>query len=92
MNDLPSFFLRSSFAMPSFILRSGFASERRKSEGRARARRKHDEIIYKNKAYTDVSLLFMDLFYFRTSKLHILDLLTRSDLWFLPFTIKHADC
>ena len=92
MHDLPSFFLRSSFAMPSFILRSGFAPERRKSEGRARARRKHYEIIYKNKAYTDVSLIFMDLFYFRTSKLHILDLLTRSDLWFLPFTIKHADC
>ena len=92
MHDLPSFFLRSSFAMPSFILRSGFASERRKSEGRARARRKHDEIIYKKKAYIRVSLFLMDLFYFCTSKLHILDLLTRSDLWFLPFTIKHADC
>ena len=49
----------------------------------------------KKKAYTNVSLdvmILMVLIYFCSRKLYILDFLTRSDLWFLPFTIKHADC
>ena len=48
------------FALPSLCLRSSFVhpivKKRTKNVGRAKEERKHDELIQKKKAYTNVSL------------------------------------
>lgn len=46
---LPSFFFRYAFVLP-------IVKKRTKSVGRAKEERKHDEVIQKKKAYTNVSL------------------------------------